>query len=181
MKMEIEWCEYPWPHIIIDNYLRADQYNTISDRAFTICPHNIGDPVQREMVMENQIDPLWKAIGQHTWKEARGTDDVLAHYTRTRPMFHHPMHCDAPFKLLSAILYLGDDNTGTMLMDSQGNPRKYVEWKPNRMLMFHSIQGVTFHDYQSDWRDRHTLNLFVVNHNQINNSMYKRSVYNAAY
>ena len=83
----------------------------------------------------------------------------------------------APFKILTAVLYLTPDaNNGTRIYangDESSKPATELEWKPNTMLIFAGQDDVTWHDYTSSWNDRYTFNWFFVDPNVIQNPLYK--------
>jgi hypothetical protein len=111
------------------------------------------------------------------------------HTAATPPEFHHPIHDEAEFKIMSAIVYVGPGNShGTKFYMREGATFEYpegdfyteydheVEWKPNRLVIFCGESGVTWHDYKSDEKMRFTYNYFLVDPTKIKNEVYKNSI-----
>jgi hypothetical protein len=96
------------------------------------------------------------------------------HTASTPPNFNHPVHDEADFKIMSAIVYIApkESHGTTFYLD-----KKYeVEWKPNRMMVFCGKSGVTWHDYKSLSETRLTYNYFLVDPTKIENETYKNNI-----
>lgn len=76
--------------------------------------------------------------------------------------FNYKVHNDAPYKKLSIVVYLSDENTGTHLHDTDGNLIEECEWVQNRAFIF-SRGDDTLHSYRSNGREtRKTLMINIL-------------------
>ena len=175
----------PWPHIIIDDFLPEEEFIRLSNhcqRSFKNLPEKIhyahGEQVQRwhlnyDPIAHHDMTQYLKFFNHREYSKLRS----IVHYVNTKANFTHPMHTDAPYKILSSILYLSPEvNNGTNLFKSERgfyNEMVAVKWKPNRMLIFAGQDNVTWHDYTSNEVDRYTFNHYLVEPSAITNESYK--------
>lgn len=175
----------PWPHIIIDDFLPEDEFIRLSNhcvRSFEKLPERIhydyDDQVQRwhlnyDPIAHHDMRQYLEFFDHREYSTLRN----FVNYVKTTPNFVHRMHVEAPFKILSSLLYLSPEvNNGTNLFKTRrGFYGEMVEskWKPNRMLIFAGQNDVTFHDYTSNGFDRYTFNHFLVDPAVIENELYK--------
>lgn len=170
--------EEPWPHIIIDNFLPQGEFKTLTEN----CMYLFSGSGTQDQIEADHDDNVFRIhlrydafIEQNmhlhlaSFQERREFDSfknlkTFSNFVRTKPNYVHPIHAEAPFKMLSSILYLAPDaNNGTTLYSSEGKADKLeLEWKPNRILIFAGRDDVTWHDYSSSWNDRYTYNHFLV-------------------
>ena len=177
------FIEDPWPHVIIDNFLPRGEYITMMENCMWL---HSGDPSEFDRDYDDNVVriPLkWDALREHnmhlhlaSFTERRNFSSVkdlrvLCQYVRTKPNFKHVRHTEAPFKILSTVVYLAPDaNNGTRLYtDETTNNKVEVEWKPNRAVIFCGRDNITWHDYTSSWNDRYTLNHFLVDPSAVEN------------
>ena len=174
----------PWPHIIIDDFLPEEEFILLSEhceRSFKNLPERIhssyDDQVQRwhlnyDPIAHHDMSQYLKFFDHREYSTLRN----FVNYAKTTPYFVHKMHVEAPFKILSSVLYLGPkENNGTRLY-SAGPERGEViesEWKLNRMLIFAGHDDVTWHDYTSSSEDRYTFNHYLVDSEVIENELYQ--------
>jgi len=165
-----------WQHIVIDDFLDKKTFNKLCDGIVGKEPPK--QKVYREWFNYDptpQIADLFKEF-----EMVREHDEVkkLIHYAVTPKDFLHPIHDEAEFKLMSAIIYLSpEENIGTTLIDRRGEkPEKLtVEWKPNRLMVFCGITDLTWHYYES-MDTRYTYNYFLVRPDYIESEAYKTYV-----
>lgn len=178
--MEIEYKLEPWPHIIIDNFLDKDHFELEVMNAKEAARHCLGDrtQVRRSFPRRDHIRFLLETFF-HSFDDKREYDDLgtFMHYAITPPNFKHTMHVDAPFKIMSSVLYLSpEENAGTRLYKTPDSKPIAVEWKPNRMFVFCGKDDVTWHDYTSI-SERLTLNHFFVDRSKIENLEYRNKCF----
>ena len=180
----------PWPYIVIDNFLPRGEFMTMMENCMFL---HSGNPEKFDRDYDDQVIriPLkWDPLEEHnmhlhlaSFTERRNFSSVkdlkvLSHYVRTKANFNHKRHDEAPFKILSTVLYLAPDgNNGTRLYTSEtSNDKLELEWKPNRAVIFAGRDNVTWHDYTSSWNDRYTLNHFLVDPSVVENEKIKESL-----
>ena len=183
--MAINLITDPWPHIIIDDFLPKDEFEILSckcDRMWEGLPERIeysyDDNVQRwhlnyDPLEHRNIKQYLKYFDYRKYSNLR----TFTNFVKTKANFVHGMHVEAPFKILSSILYLSPENNGGTRLFHSGPERTYPMyesvWKPNRMLIFAGQDDVTWHDYTSNEFDRYTFNHFLVDPTVIENELYK--------
>jgi hypothetical protein len=155
--------------IIIDDFLPQEDFEKLRDRA-RLQSAAIG--VERNFFDHDptpQIAELLKEFDKH-----REYDELakFIHTAATPANFQHPIHYEAEFKIMTAILYLDpEESYGTnFLLDDY---KEELEWKPNRLMCFCGETDVTWHDYRSGDAVRHTYNYFLVDPTKIENESYK--------
>ena len=165
-----------WQHIVIDDFLDKKTFNKLCDGIVGKEPPK--NKVYREWFDHDptpQIADFFKEF-----KETREYSEYkkLIHYAITPARFMHPVHDEAPFKLMSAIIYLSpEENIGTTLLDRRGEKTKRVDvdWIPNRLMIFCGITDLTWHYYESI-DTRYTYNYFLIDPTVIENDEYKNYV-----
>jgi hypothetical protein len=157
-----------WPYKVIDNFLPKKDFMILTDNILKIKAKN---KIEREFFNYDptpQIADLLKEFPKH--RKCASLKKFI-HYAITPTNFVHKIHDEAPFKIMSAIIYLHPENNyGTTLYHSEKTVE--VEWKPNRLMVFCGETGVTWHDYKSSTM-RYTYNYFLVDPAQIKNEEYK--------
>lgn len=162
----------PWEYYYTDNFLPEDQYNSLLDQCKSLFKDSTKD-VDR-YILDHDPTPQIKNYMNY-FNEKRGYYNLakFIHLTSTKANFVHPMHVDSEFKIMSAVLYLGEDNNGTRIYaEKDGEVVAEVDWKPNRLFVFCGKNDVTWHDYTSKGQ-RFTYNYFVVDPSKIENPEYK--------
>ena len=122
----------PWPYVVIDNFLPRGEYLTMMENCMWL---HSGNPEQFDRAYEDNVVriPLkWNPLEEHdmhlhlaSFTERRNFSSVkdlkvLAQYVRTKPNFTHIRHDEAPFKILSTVIYLApDNNNGTRIYSSE--------------------------------------------------------------
>lgn len=165
----------PWSFITIDNFLSKEEFAFHSNEA---------QKTENEKVVTRKIldyDPVWEGspsmLDEFQIKRSASKLATFTHYANTPPNFFHPIHDEAPFKIMSTVIYLApEENVGTILLGKNQQPETKVEvkWKPNRALVFCGISDLTWHYYESTTR-RYTLNHFIVDPTVIQNPEYMKA------
>lgn len=158
--------------ITIDNYLDPATYSLLLKDI-------VGAPLANKGVYRKFLDydPTPKIASLLVqFHEHRNYSKIgkFIHYAVTPPNFKHPVHDEAEFKIMSAIIYLHPKkNHGTTFyLDGE---KIEVEWKPNRLMVFCGKTNVTWHDYESDAM-RYTYNYFLVDPTKVQNDTYKNHI-----
>lgn len=169
----MELQSYPWPYLVIDNYLPKDQLQYHIEQSKKI---NLESEVDRHLLNYDPMPETADLINYFPVHRKYNRLSKFIHYAATAANFIHKMHVDAPFKIMSAVLYLGPEvNYGTRLYEHPDSlPVKDIEWKPNRLFVFCG-NDYTWHDYRS-LDTRYTLNYFLVDPDTIQNSEYKQGI-----
>ena len=179
----IKFGSDPWPYLYIDNYLPEKEFTWLRNKAM-----GMGKPtrkVLREILKYDftpQIELLFKIFQQREDIPKREYTDLkkFIHFAATPEDFIHPMHIEAPFKIMSAVLYLGpEENRGTRLYEDPETEPFEIEWKPNRLFVFCGHDN-TFHDYLSSTA-RYTYNYFLVDKPIVENPEYKGNLIDLEY
>ena len=165
----MNFVDYPWPHLVIDDYLPQDQFDSLRHEALR---YGEDGDVSRIFFDHDPIPHTADLLNEFVSHRPVGDKGKLIHYAVTKKDFVHEKHCDAEFKIMSAVLYLGPEkNSGTRLYGRKGE-RVDVEWKPNRMFVFCGLTDFTWHDYTST-DTRYTLNYFLIDRSKVKNPEYK--------
>lgn len=173
----------PWHYICIDNYLPEKEFTELRSKAMQIEYSNY--KVTREILKYDftpQMELLLENFNQREDIPKRKYSDLkkFIHFAITPANFVHDIHTEAPFKIMSAVLYLGpEENRGTRLYKSLDEPPVEIEWKPNRLFVFCGYDH-TFHDYLSS-SVRYTYNYFLVDKPVIENPEYKENLLDLEY
>ena len=165
-----------WQHIVIDDFLDTKTFNQLRDDIVGRQPPK--PKVYREWFKEDPTPQIQDLLKEFDLKRECENPKRWIHYAVTPKDFLHPIHDEAPFKIMSAIIYLSPkENIGTTLIDRTGSkPEKLtVEWKPNRLMVFCGITDLTWHYYES-MDTRYTYNYFLVDPTMIENEEYKNYV-----
>ncbi len=142
--MDIQYCENPFPHVIIDNFLPKELYNRIKENMETYPGGLSGLPEAEEIrkhfgdELEKIRNNLLKQVPNASAKEMTPNDYIIW-ANRQFPYAEYKNHNDSPWKRLSTVLYIGRYNQGTLFHESNGEKAKIVgsvEWKENRAMSF---------------------------------------------
>jgi hypothetical protein len=174
MKQTYTKFSDPWEHIILERRFSRDQLRIIRIELIAWLMDNY------DLLNENQmlaVDDLtsWSKT-QRIVESNPITVDWIGHFSqhrdyeslRTRnqvifakPGLNYRIHDESAQKVLSSTTYISEQGIGTHLYHNQFEPRvKTVEWIPGNTLIFCGMDGVTWHNYQSD-NLRITLNTFL--------------------
>jgi len=179
----IEFKNEPWPYFYIDNYLSEKEFEWLKSKAMDVNCRS--DRVSREILKYDftpQIELLFKIFEERKDIPKREYTNLkkFIHFAVTPANFVHDMHIEAPFKIMSAVLYLGPaENRGTRLYKTPNEAPFEVEWKPNRLFVFCGHDH-TLHDYLSS-SVRYTYNYFLVDEPIVENLEYKRNLIDLEY
>ena len=157
--------------IVKDDYLSPEMFDMLYTKAQELNPI---DSMERSFFTEDPTPELAQYINHFTKKRGYRELSKLVHINATPPNFDHPLHDEATFKIMSAIIYLGPEvsHGTTFYMDEQID----IEWKPNRLMIFCGETGVTWHDFKSGDHVRHTYNYFLCDPTQVQNETIKNTL-----
>jgi len=158
-----------WPYKVIDNFLSDIDFMLITDNMLRI---KANDKVERQFFHYDPTPQIADLLKEFPRRRKCTSLKKFIHYAVTPANFTHKVHDEAPFKIMSAVLYLHpEENYGTKLYHN--DEIVDVEWKPNRLMVFCGETGVTWHDYKASTM-RYTYNYFLVDPAQIENVEYKK-------
>lgn len=166
-EMQIE--QYPWQHIIIDNYFDSDYYDMLATK-------NI-NPIGKKSKLykfDNQkrepfkYDPSKVRYDIFSFlnffdsvREYSGLD-MISELVESPPNFTYPVHDENLKKVLSIVVYLSpEESKGTYIYNRRKEFVKEIEWKPNRAFIFCAEEGLTWHNYESGNDYRKTACIFL--------------------
>jgi hypothetical protein len=181
--------EEPWPYLVIENFLPEGAFNTMRENCMWLFSGYQGliqsdydgnvqrYPLKRDFLEEYDMKQYLDRFEHREYSELK----IFSNFVKTKANFVHKRHVEAPFKIMSAVLYLAPDaNNGTRIYadgDESSRHTKELIWEPNTMLIFAGKDDVTWHDYTSSWNDRYTFNWYLVDPNVIENEEYKSMVF----
>lgn len=149
--MIVQHFTTPWEHWIIDDFLSCQDYSSLLnwfDQQPSVDRHERnrtkGGPEEIERVL---TESFLEAISYTKFNQA-GKISIALEKVNPGESFDEP-HCDTQTKLLSLVLYVGQDNNATIVHDSKETEGTMLEWKGNRAFMFIVKQGVTWHSYHN--------------------------------
>jgi hypothetical protein len=179
----IKMMSHPWVYGYIDNYLPEKDFIHLRNQAMSL-------DLDKEKVVRKifdydptpDIELIFDNFRFHRKTPIRTYSNLkkFIHFAITPENFVHKMHIEAPFKIMSAVLYLGpEENRGTRLYETPEDEPIEIEWKPNRLFVFCGHDH-TFHDYLST-SVRYTYNWFLVDEPVIENQEYKENLVEVKY
>ena len=149
----------PWPHIIVDDFL--DNYDWHIEQVNSRHGHIQDGRKLRLNIKDFSVAP-----------DIQGYLDVLPHrpyetlrldwyWSVQKGPFEYKIHAEDTKKVLSVVVYLGDNGRGTDLYNPDKSYYGEVEWKPNRAFIF-AGSDVTWHSYRTNADEKRiTLNGFL--------------------
>ena len=157
--------------IVRDNFLPQNTFNLLYHKYQECTSKN---EVQREIFSYDPTPQIAEFINHFEKKRGYKKLGKFIHTAATPPNFHHKIHDEAEFKIMSAIVYIGPEKShGTKFyMEDEFE----IEWVPNRLMIFCGETGVTWHDYKSTDELRFTYNYFLVDPTVIENEEYKNNI-----
>lgn len=166
----------PWEHLVVDDFLPAEQFQELENACLTIHGLNDGNTT-RKFIDYDPLDIEHMLQCFSNVKPYAGELNKLIHFSVIDKEFMHAIHTDADFKIMTAILYIGPkESLGTRIFDKDKNYVKEIEWKPNRLVVFCSNDD-TWHDFGSYINGRHTLNYFLIDGSvHINNDDFRSNI-----
>ena len=158
--------------IVKDNYLSQDKFDYLYNIAQKLQPET---EMERSFFDEDPTPELKEYINHFTKKRSYRQLGKLIHINATPPNFDHPLHDEASFKIMSAVIYLGPEKSlgTTFYMDEEF----VIEWRPNRLMIFCGETDVTWHDFKSGDHVRHTYNYFLCDPTKVQNETVKNSIH----
>lgn len=155
--------------IVIDDFLPLDDFNRLRDEAIQ---QDADTQIERNFFDYDPTPQIADLLGEFDKHREYDKLGKFIHTAATPANFEHPIHDEAEFKIMSAVLYLDpEESYGTrFLMPDYDGP---LGWKPNRLVVFCGETNVTWHDYKSGDHVRHTYNYFLVDPTKVQNEAYK--------
>ena len=161
-----------WPYVVEDNFLRRKDYKYLFQFRDMKIKEGDGTAVVKNGIW---LDGSGRIEGQlsndymtefhndyypklHSFLEKLAPERIPKikwlelNLVWTDKNYKYPIHVDSPNKLLSVVVYLyPKENSGTILYsDKGGSDKTFVNWVPNRALIFARQEGVTWHSYEGD-------------------------------
>lgn len=157
--------------IVKDNYLPELTFAMLQ-RKYNQCTSS--NQVQREIFSHDPTPQIAELINHFTKKRGYKKLAKFIHTAATPANFHHKIHDEAEFKIMSAIVYVGPkvSHGTTFYLEEQFE----IEWKPNRLMVFCGETNVTWHDYKSADKMRFTYNYFLVDPTKVLNETYRNNL-----
>jgi len=160
----------PWPHHIIEGFLRPKDFNKIieltdclprgkdNDRYSGFIKPTCESSKTIVEIYSKRVDILVEKYFTDV-----NMDDyvILIEYSSCGKGFEYPIHNDAPEKLFSIVHYISPDNSeGTKLYNKDRSFHSEAEWRPNNALMFRRTED-TWHSFSSKNFIRQTINIIL--------------------
>lgn len=160
--MRIETHDEPFRHHLIDDCLpqelfadvvaffetnvKWDKYTHRNQRFGTdlACLPKVYDCMKNlehklKQVCVNELEEREKGLSTRKW-------NVLeAKLCMDRPGYHIPLHCDILSKIVTIVLYVNSEGSGTSLFDSNKQNEMETQKIPNRALVFVPQKNRTWH------------------------------------
>ena len=154
--------------IVQDDYLSQDTFNMLYNKSQELNPI---DEMERHFFKEDPTPHMADLINCFSKHREYEIPSKLVHINATPPNFEHPIHDEASFKIMSAIVYLGpEESHGTTFYMGE---EFAVEWKPNRLMVFCGETDVTWHGWTSGDHQRFTYNYFITDDSKVQNEAVK--------
>lgn len=180
MTWKIQRVDMPWPHIIIDNFFDAVDFNDINEEIDSIKDVLNESPESFSSDVTYNADDLYKYSADST-----AHADVFTYPTLIKPYFnllnkqfldkhfpnhreihndiksetttqitergyYYPKHNNASREVMSAVVYMSGAGAGITIYDSQGNNGSAIRWKLNRAVIFAPLDNITWHSYKAN-------------------------------
>lgn len=145
-----------WEHRVIDDFLDEDLYQSVLEL----------DDIEsiRQQLHDRLDDKIYEILKNDRiyagrYFKANSIRYRLNHWTAGSS---YPFHPDCDSKMMSIVIYIGDDNIGLIKsIDEHGSEVEEVEWKANRAIVFFPERN-TWHKVETyKDKDRRTLCVFV--------------------
>ena len=164
-----------WKYLVIDDFLDKEVYDKLVNN---IKDYKLQDneEIHRKFLTTDPTPQVNWLFAKKNFPRHRPYSQLkkMIHYAVTKENFTHPLHDEAPFKIMSAIIYLHPEkNVGTILRHKEKEIE--VEWKPNRLMVFCGLEDITWHYYKTT-EARYTYNYFLVNPAEMENKELKKHV-----
>ena len=172
----------PWRHITVDDFLSPTEWDTLSllaSEELKVFEKEGGNTPRGKYIRFYDYDLFPnsnKLFGLLPTNRTHGPLKKINHIAIQPPGNTYPVHIDNKSRINTAILYFAPEKSnGTILhknrspmVHDHGQPEnsseytKSVEWKPNRLFVHNSIDGVSWHNYKSSDSIRITFQSFLV-------------------
>ena len=155
----------PWKHDVIDNFFDEPTHAYCIEYLQSFRKRQNTHTVVKDKILLDYFDNIFTEeylktnFPQH---RPYKTLESLAEVNICTNGFIFPIHDEAPYKILSTVVYLAPRYaTGTILYNKQKQIEKVITWKPNRAFTFCGQNNVTWHTYGHwDKSTRVTINYF---------------------
>lgn len=171
----------PFPHLTVDDFLDEQTLSDLlafrprigdnllglginNDSNYIQCKskffqdgkeeHYIDDPIFSELFYDyhGKLISVLEQLCPDNKRRIEYTEISLAVF---KPPMCVPRHTDTEDKLLSVVVYLSENNRGTILYRGEQYARE-VQWKQNRAFAFVRTED-TWHSFETDGTERYTL------------------------
>ena len=155
----------PWNHVLIDNFFDKDTFKYCIQHLESIPKQQNNHTVIKDKRLINYCDNIFTEkfikINFPNHRPYKSLESV-AEVNLCSKNGYYPVHDEAPYKIISAIIYLAPRKArGTKIFNSSKEFQFEVPWQVNRCLAFAGIEGVTWHSYSHNGNlTRATFNYF---------------------
>jgi hypothetical protein len=188
--MKINHHHEPWTHITVDDFLTPSEWNSLQQLAsdeLRIFKSEGGNTPRGKYIKFYNYDLFPdsnKFFDLLPKTRSHGTLKKINHIAIQPPGNTYPVHIDNRSRINTAILYFSPEKSNGTILHKNSSPMVHdhgqpelsseytrdVEWKPNRLFVHNSIDGVTWHNYKSTDDIRITFQSFLVDPNLISKS-----------
>ena len=157
--------EKPFKHHIIDNFFDEHTFWYCIEYLESVNKLQNNHTAIKDKRLKDYFDSVFTEVylkKNYPNHRPYKTLESLAEVNICTNGFIFPIHDEAPYKILSAVVYLAPRYaTGTILYNKEKQVEKIITWKPNRAFIFCGQDNVTWHTYGHwDKTTRVTINYF---------------------
>ena len=151
------------PLIIEDNFLSDEDFSDVKEYFGHL--HIVEDMLQKiaREKLYNHRKKLRDIVKNERCSHSDSPDDCFynIYFNTHQPGYIKEPHLDNTWKLLSSVLYIGDEGNGTIFM--HGDREEQIEWKLNRVVSFIPSED-SWHRYENTLNsERLTMTFFYGN------------------
>lgn len=169
--MSYSLSTFPWEHHVVYDVFHPLVFDIIQQEVET-WPKTPKDKRRLSMfILDQKVDgyiycPWMHDLLSKKFKAMlRNFDRVnykmIFEYNTCPEGYQYPIHCDAPEKIASMVLYINGEGSGTSLYTEDKEFAKKVPWKFNSGMYFENDLD-TWHSYDSIQDHRDTINCILV-------------------
>lgn len=151
----------PWPYIVIDNFLQDYDFHLseVNRRKSVGC----GAKYRLSISDTSSFPDIFKYCEKLDHRPYNEVEKVDWYYSVQHGPYEYPIHHEWVKKIISVVVYLGDEGTGTDLYKPDKSYYGRIDWKPNRAFIFAGKENYTYHSYcAKKGETRKTLNGFII-------------------
>lgn len=151
----------PWSHIVEDQFLDDYQYHL--DQVISRKSIGSNGKYKLSIVDQSGFPDIVKYLDCFDHRPFENGYKVNWYYSVQHGPYNYHIHSEWEKKILSVVVYLGDEGTGTELYNIDKTYYGQIKWKPNRAFIFAGKDNVTWHSYRANENEtRKTLNGFII-------------------